>query len=155
VLLDTASYSISWASSLFGEPVAVTGLASFGKTGVDEQTALVLRYSENQLVSLMSSQISYDDKDAVLFGSTGKIVVHTPWYKPTDMTLFREGEDPKKISLPLNGYNGYEWEALEVMDCILAGKTESEIMPLDETLSIMHTMDTVREQWGHKFPFEK
>ncbi len=155
VLLDTASYSISWASSLFGEPVAVTGLASFGETGVDEQTALVLRYAGNQLVSLMSSQISYDDKDAVLFGSTGKIVVHSPWYKPTKMTLYREGKDPQEISLPLNGYNGYEWEALEVMDCVLAGKTESEIMPMDETLSIMQTMDAVREQWGHKFPFEK
>lgn len=154
VLLDTASYSISWASSLFGEPEAVTGLASFGETGVDEQTALVLRYAGNQLVSLMSSQISYDDKDAVLFGSTGKIVVHSPWYKPTRMTLYQEGKDPQEIVMPLNGYNGYEWEAIEVMDCIQAGKTESEIMPLDETLSIMKTMDAVRAQWGHKFPFE-
>lgn len=155
VLLDTASYSISWASSLFGEPVAITGLASFGETGVDNQTAMVMRYAGNQLVSLMSSQISYDDKDAIIFGSTGKIIVHDPWYKPDTMTLYQQGKDPEKIHIPMDGYNGYEWEAIEVMDCIQAGKTESEIMPLDETLSIMRTMDTVREQWGHKFPFEK
>jgi predicted dehydrogenase len=154
VLLDTASYSISWASSLFGEPVAITGLASFGETGVDNQTAMVMRYAGNELVSLMSSQISYDDKDAVIFGSTGKIVVHDPWYKPVRMTLYQEGKEPEEIHMPLNGYNGYEWEAIEVMNCIKAGKTESDIMPLDETLSIMKTMDTVREQWGHKFPFE-
>ena len=154
VLLDTASYSISWASSLFGEPEAITGLASFGETGVDNQTSMVMRYSGNQLVSLMSSQISYDDKDAILFGSTGKIVVHSPWYKPDTMTLYREGNEPEEIHIPMNGFNGYEWEALEVMNCIQAGKTESEIMPLDETISIMKTMDTVREQWGHKFPFE-
>ena len=54
----------------------------------------------------------------------------------------------------MDGFNGYEWEALEVINCIQPGKTESEIMPLDETISIMKTMDTVREQWGHKFPFE-
>lgn len=154
VLLDTASYSISWASSLFGEPEAITGLASFGETGVDNQTSMVMRYSENQLVSLMSSQISYDDKDAILFGSTGKIVVHSPWYKPDTMTLYREGNEPEEIHIPMDGFNGYEWEALEVINCIQAGKTESEIMPLDETISIMKTMDTVREQWGHKFPFE-
>ena len=154
VLLDTASYSISWASSLFGAPVAITGLASFGETGVDNQTSMVMRYAENQLVSLMSSQISYDDKDAILFGSTGKIVIHSPWYKPDTMTLYREGKEPEEIHIPMDGYNGYEWEALEVMNCIQAGKTESEIMPLDETISIMKTMDTVREQWGHKFPFE-
>lgn len=155
VLLDTASYSISLASSLFGEPEAITGLASFGKTGVDEQTSMVMRYSGNQLVCLMSSQISYDDKDAVLFGSTGKIVIHSPWYKPDTMTLYQEGKEPQEIHFPMEGYNGYEWEAIEVMDCIQAGKTESEIMPLDETISIMKTMDTVREQWGHKFPFEE
>ena len=154
VLLDTASYGVSWASSLFGEPEAVTGLASFGESGADYQTSLVLRYKAGQLVCLMSSQISYDDKDAVLFGSKGKIVVHSPWYKPTEMTLYVEGKDPEPITLALDGYNGYEFEAQEVMSCIQAGKTESEIMPLDETLSIMKTLDAVREQWGHKFPFE-
>jgi predicted dehydrogenase len=155
VLLDTASYGISWASSLFGEPEAVTGLASFGESGADYQTSMVMRYSGNQLVCLMSSQISYDDKDAVLFGSTGKIMVHSPWYKPLTMTLHVEGKEPELIDMPLDGYNGYEFEAMEVMNCIKAGKTESDIMPLDETVSIMKTMDTVREQWGYKFPFEK
>ena len=28
----------------------------------------------------------------------------------------------------MDGFNGYEWEALEVINCIQAGKTESEIM---------------------------
>lgn len=155
VLLDTASYGVSWASSLFGEPEAVTGLATFGESGADYQTALVLRYKAGQLVSLMSSQISYDDKDAVVFGDKGKIVVHSPWYKPDKMTLHVEGRDPELIHLPLGDYNGYEYEAMEVMNCIKAGRTESEIMSLDETLSIMRTLDAVREQWGHKFPFEK
>ncbi len=154
VLLDTASYGVSWASSLFGEPEAVTGLATFGESGADYQASLVLRYSGGQLVSLMSSQISFDDKRAVLFGNQGKIVVHSPWYKPTEMTLYRDGEDPVEISLPLGNFNGYEYEALEVMNCIQAGKTESEIMPLNETLTIMKTLDAVRGQWGHKFPFE-
>jgi len=76
VLLDTASYGVSWSSSLFGEPDAVTGLAVFGEGGADYQTSLVLRYAKGQLVSLMSSQISDDDKDALIFGETGKIVVH-------------------------------------------------------------------------------
>jgi predicted dehydrogenase len=154
VLFDLASYGVSWASSLFGEPEAVTGLATFGESGADDQASLVLRYSGGQLACMMSSQISYDDKDAVVFGSDGKIVVHSPWYKPTEMTIYVTGKEPELISMPLDGYNGYEYEAMEVMNCIKAGKTESEIMPLDETLSIMKTLDTVREQWGHKFPFE-
>jgi predicted dehydrogenase len=154
VLLDTASYGVSWASSLFGEPEAVTGLAVFGESGADYQTSMVLRYPGGQLVSLMSSQISYDDKNAVIFGTDGKIVVHDPWYKPTRMTIYVEGKEPEEIAMPLGKYNGYEYEAMEVMNCIRAGKLESDVIPLDETLSILKTLDQVRQQWGHKFPFE-
>ena len=155
VLLDTASYGVSWASSLFGPAEAVTGLASFGESGCDYQTALALRYPGGQLVSLMSSQISYDVKEAVIFGTDGKIEVHAPWYKPTEMTVHVRGKAPEHIVLPLDEYNGYEYEALEVMDCIRAGKLESDVMPLDESVSILRTLDEVRAQWGFTYPSEE
>jgi len=41
-----------------------------------------------------------------------------------------------------------------VMKLLREGKTESREMPLDETLSIMKTMDRIRDQWGLKYPFE-
>ena len=50
------------------------------------------------------------------------------------------------------GFNGYEYEAREVMACISAGKIDSEIMPLKQTLSIMQTMDTLRDEWGLLYP---
>ena len=40
------------------------------------------------------------------------------------------------------------------MACLRAGKTESDVMPLDETLSIMETMDQLRAQWGLRYPQE-
>ena len=33
------------------------------------------------------------------------------------------------------------------MQCLHAGKQESDIMPLHETLSIMRTLDEIRAQW--------
>ena len=98
-------------------------------------------------MTITCSQISYDEKNAVIFGSEGKIVVHDPWYKPTKMTLYKEGEEPKEFHYPLNNFVGYEFEAFEVMDCIDQGKLESEVMPLDETLEIMKTLDEIRSQW--------
>ena len=44
--------------------------------------------------------------------------------------------------------NGYNYEAMEVIKCIKAGELESNIMPLEETLKIMETMDLIRSQWG-------
>jgi dihydrodiol dehydrogenase / D-xylose 1-dehydrogenase (NADP) len=154
VLLDLVSYGISWAFSLLGEPEAVTGLAHFDEGGADVQSGVLMRYKDGQLVSIVSSQISYDVKEAVLFGSHGKIEIHAPWYKPSCMTLHVEGKDPEIIEMPLGKYVGYEWEALAVMDCIQEGKTECDVMPLNETLAIMKVLDSIREQWGFSYPFE-
>ena len=38
------------------------------------------------------------------------------------------------------------------MSCLRAGKLESEIMPLDESLSILRTLDSIRELWGLRYP---
>jgi predicted dehydrogenase len=155
VLMDTGSYGISWAYSLLGAPQQVVSLADFGETGADYQTVIGMKYADGPLVSIFSSQISYDVKDAIIFGTKGKIEVHDPWYKPTVMTLHRAGKTPEIIEMPLNGFVGYEWEALAVMDSIAQGKTECDLMPLDETLQIMKTLDGIRSQWGFKFPSEK
>ena len=40
------------------------------------------------------------------------------------------------------------------MRCLEAGKLESDIMPLEETVSILETMDEIRRQWGLRYPME-
>ena len=45
-------------------------------------------------------------------------------------------------------------EAAEFMNCLRQGRLESVLMPLDETLSIMRTLDAVRAQWGLRYPGE-
>ena len=153
ILLDMNSYGISWAHSLWGKPESIVGLPHIGETGTDDTSAVILRFDEGQLASIVASQEAYDVKDAVIYGTTGRIDVHPPWYKGSGMTVHRQGEEPETILMPFeDGWNGYEYEAREVMNCISVGKIESEIMPLDETLSIMQTMDRLREEWGLKYP---
>lgn len=43
--------------------------------------------------------------------------------------------------------NGYCHEAIEAMRCLLAGQTESPLMPLSETLQVMETLDAIRRGW--------
>jgi hypothetical protein len=50
--------------------------------------------------------------------------------------------------------NGYQYQAIEVANCVRAGQLESALMPLDESLQIMATMDTIRAQWGLTYPME-
>lgn len=41
--------------------------------------------------------------------------------------------------------NGYHYEADEVQQCVARGAIESAIMPLDDSLAIARTMDTIRD----------
>ena len=152
VMMDTGSYGVSWAYSLFGKPEQVKSLAFFGESGADYSSASLLKYPAGQIVTITCSQISYDYKEAVIFGTQGRIEIHDPWYKPTRMTFYSEGQQPEVFAMPLNHTTGYEYEACAVMDCIQQGKMECEIMPLDQTLEIMKTLDEIRAQWVFSKP---
>ncbi len=49
------------------------------------------------------------------------------------------------ISVPYFG-NGYQYQAVEVMDCLVRGDLESSIMPLDDSIRIMRVVDAGIEQ---------
>ncbi len=152
-LLDVGIYPVSLASLLFGSPTRITGMAHLGQTGVDEQTAVILGYDQDQLATLYAAIRTDTPGEALLMGSRGRIRIHAPMFRPTYMTLSVAGQTDELIEVPLEG-NGYNYEAIEVMNCLRAGQLESETMPLDETLAIMKTMDQIRAQWGLKYPME-
>jgi predicted dehydrogenase len=145
--MDQAPYGVGLAYSILGAPIRTTGFGTFGPRGINYQSSYIMEHDGGALTTWMASRTTYDVKEAVIYGSEGKIDIHAPWYKPTAMTLYLRGKDPEYIEYPLKNFIGYEYEAMEVMDCIRDGKIESEIMPLDETLAIMKTMDSMREQW--------
>ena len=152
-LLDVGIYTLSLASAVFGTPARVTGLAHLGATGVDEQAGIVLGYGQGQLAVLSVAVRTNSPQGALLLGTEGSIRIHSPWWKPTTLTLSKSGQEDEVVELPYSS-NGYNYEAAEVMACLRAGKLESDIMPLNETLSIMKTMDQIRAQWGLKYPME-
>lgn len=152
-LLDVGVYPISLASMLFGKPSSVTGLAKLGRTSVDKQNGAVLMHPQGQLAVLHSSIEVTTFQEASIMGTKGRIKIHSSWWKATAMTLMRETNKNDFLECPYVG-SGYQYEAAEFMKCLREGKTESDIMPLDETLSIMKTMDTLREQWGLRYPSE-
>lgn len=152
-LLDVGVYPVSLASIVFGPPARITGMAHLGETGVDEQSAAILGYAGGQLALVSSAVRTSTPHEAHLFGTEGRIHIHRPWWMPRAMTLFRNEGDGEVIEVPFEG-NGFNYEAAEVARCLRAGRLESETMPLDETLSIMQTMDAMRAQWGLKYPME-
>jgi predicted dehydrogenase len=152
-LLDLGVYLVSLASMIMGPPSRIGGLAHLGETGVDEQAGIVLGYDQGQMSTLFTSVRVDSPIEAVIMGSGGRIRLHPWWIRPHKLTLSVAGQEPTTVERPYGG-NGYQFEAAEVMRCLRANKLESVLMTLNETLSIVRTMDTIRAQWGLKFPSE-
>jgi predicted dehydrogenase len=151
-LLDVGIYPLSLASMVLGTPTRVVGLAELGATGSDEQSAFILSYPEGQLAVLSCAVRTDTPQEATIFGTEGRIRIHPQFWRPRAMTLTLKGK-AEVLEVPHEG-NGYNYEAIEVANCVRTGKLESAVMPLDETLSLMRTLDEIRAQWGLKYPME-
>jgi len=152
-LLDVGIYQLAFASMVFGRAQTITGQAHLGRTGVDEQAAVVLGYGEGRLAVIGSSVQADMPQEARILGTDGTIHLPLPFTGGAKITLARGAKDVEEIELPVTD-NGFSYEIEEVCRCIAAGKTESDVMPLAETLSLMKTMDEIRAQWGLKYPME-
>ena len=155
-LLDVGVYTISFASMVLGGklPSRIAGLADMGGTGVDEQSAYLLGYPNGALAMLFSAVRTDSPHEATILGENGRIKIHASFFNSTRLTLSVNGKEDQVIDAPFEG-NGFNYETAEVMRCLRAGKLESDILPLDESLAIMQTMDTLRAPWGLKYPTEK
>lgn len=82
-------------------------------------------------------------------GSEGKISVTHSAYRPTNFLVTRRGGGNRveivecpvpKDDARVNRRHSFFWEADETSRCARGGKMESELMPLNETLMMMETM---------------
>ena len=153
-LLDGGVYPVSFASMLLGAPNAVTGVASLGVTGVDEQAAIVLGHPSGAVASLGVTIQATSISIGLILGTAGRIEVHHDWHRPESLTYTPQDGEPQRFDFPERDGNGYQYEAIEVGRCLRAGLLESPVMPLDETITIMETLDALRAQWGLRYPME-
>lgn len=153
-LLDVGVYAVSFAAMVFGSaPDRVSGLADLCDNGVDGVNAAVLGYPGGGLAVLSSAVLAETPQEARITGASGGIHLPAPFWRAEGAVLATGDGTVETVALPYQG-NGYTHQAREVMDCIRAGRAESAVMPLDETLEIMGTLDALRALWGVRYPME-
>lgn len=151
-LMDVGIYPVSFASMVYGsQPQSIKSLAHIGQTHVDEQFAVLFGYGGGKIASLSGAVRTNFVNDAIIMVTHGRI--HIPDFFYAKKATLYTASGTEEYGPEFEG-NGYHYEAAEAMSCLREGKLESSVMPLDETLAIMHTMDTIRSQWGLKYPGE-
>lgn len=152
-LLDVGVYPISLAMMVLGQPDRIAAIAALGATGIDENTGILLGFPGGEVALLATTVRASTLQEVIILGDNGSIRLHSPWWVGNTLTLQRAGHDPEVIVRPYLA-NGYSHEASEVAECVRAGKLESDVMPLDESVRIMAVMDEIRAQLGMKYPME-
>jgi predicted dehydrogenase len=153
VLLDAGVYLVSMASMILGPPTAVLAHGRLGQQGVDEQDAVVLGHADGSSALLYVSLHARRSPDLEILGSDGRIGVAAPVFRPARLRTWGTDGAETVQEYPIDG-SGYGYQVLEVAGALRAGRTESDVMPLAESLSVMKTLDEVRRQIGLAYPGE-
>ena len=180
VLMDLGPYNLLWFYQCIyhsrpeigrNDPEVVGAVMKKYFTGTDVTTSMLLRFPSSTPegswgahgigTSSMRARSDFakEGSDATpcvrIFGQDGEIQIFGTSYRPTRIrTLFRDASKQstdKSYRFP-GGTHGMSWEADEAARCWLAGKMQSEIMSWEESLSIMRTLDRIRDICDFKFP---
>jgi predicted dehydrogenase len=144
-LLDLGVYPVSFASMVLGTPTRITALGDPAFTGVDGQTSMLFGYDGGAQAVLTCTLRAKSPTRAAIVGTAARIEVDGDFYAPTAVSLITRDGEITRIESDHEG-RGLRHQADEVARLLAAGELESPLMPLDETISIMATMDAVLEQ---------
>lgn len=146
-LLDLGVYVVSIAQYFLGAPDRLDVTGSLAPTGVDWEVGLLLGYSDGRAAALLGSLRHHTPGAARIFGTEGWIEIPPRFHHPSQIVLHRKGADPEQIVRPPQGV-GYSHELAEVTQCLRAGRTESAVMPLADTLAVQRILNEASERLG-------
>lgn len=153
-LLDVGIYPLNFASMIIKERVKkITSAAVLTDKGVDGQNAFIITYESGKMAILGSSMLSEMDSRGVVYGTEGRIEADFVINIST-LTLITNDGKRKTFTRPPQE-TGFEYELLSAINAIRDGSCESPEMPHAETLRMLEIMDSLRAEWGVRYPFEK
>lgn len=151
-LLDLGVYVLNFASMILGTDIQrMESSVQLLDSGMDAQETMTLFYPNGVMANLMASVMAFGDRDCYVMGTEGWITTDNV-NNPVNIVLHKDG---KEEILPVpEQITGYEYEVRACQRMLAEGKLECEEMPHAETLRIMKLMDSLRKNWGVRYPFD-
>ena len=149
-LLDIGIYPLTLAHVVLGGADVVAAAGTLHERGFDTAGGATLVHPGGGVSSVAWTQLAQSDNRASIAGDAGRIEIPRRFHHPTSLELTR-GDTTTTITADVVG-RGYAHEALEVEACLRAGRTESDLLPLDGTLAVMAQMDEIRRQIAASAP---
>ncbi|MFL0566063.1 Gfo/Idh/MocA family protein [Microbacterium sp. 179-I 1D1 NHS] len=151
-LLDLGIYPVSFAWDVLGAPAEILATAQLGETGADTDVAISVRHASGGVSSLLTSMRGAGANAAQIVGTKGRIEIDGVFYAPTSFRVFDiDGAVVEEFRTEIEG-RGMQFQALYAEQLIAEGRTDSELLPINESVAIMGTLDEIRRQIGVVYP---
>ena len=153
-LLDIGIYPVSFTWDVLGTPDQIVASATIRETGADAEVATIFRYGNDAIAISQSSSRGAGPNTASLIGELARIDIDKTWYEPTSFRVVgRDGTIWEEYVSEVEG-RGMQYQAMAMEDYLRAGKRDSDLLPIDETIAIMESLDEIRRQIGLRYPSE-
>ena len=119
---------------------------------MDIHNSIISEFEDVKTAVIHNNAASNTDRMGVIYGDKGRIEVTNINNCEGIRVILNDGtvteyETPKQIS-------GYEYEVYASMEALEKGERQCSQMPHEETVYVMEIMDSLRKEWGIKYPFE-
>jgi len=153
--LDMGVYGYWFAQFAIGRPVRIRALGSMTDSGVDDQAVVALAGPDNRHASVTTSMSVTNSGLAAIHGTAGSARFLDPFVFPSRFVARIAGEVHEwRDTSGLTMRAGLAWQASALAHFIAEGMTDSPWHSLDDAISVMRTLDTVRHQLegAHRAP---
>lgn len=146
-VLDLGVYLVSLAQAFLGTSRSVHCVGRYAPNGVESQASMSIGYASGATAALTCGFDVHGAGRLTVHATKGWIEIQPRFHHPTTISVHRAGVLPRVIEAKPMG-RGYVHEIVEVNDCLRVGATQSETMPLCDTLEVMKVLSECLSQLG-------
>ena len=114
----------------------------------------MFRYPGGQIATTYTASVTRGPNAATVFGTAGRIKDDSVWYCATGLRVYNNSGALVPEFRPSVEGRGMQYQADEAERLVSLGRTASDVLPLEETVAIMATLDEIRAQIGLRYPDE-
>lgn len=143
-LLDIGIYPVFAAVTLLGAPESLEATATMTETHVDAEMHAKLGYPGGVTAALHSTFLKHTPVETTIHCEKAVIKINRRWHEPTAIEIHVDGHVVTE-TFETEGF-GYQYEAAEAMNCLEHGLAESQLMSLDDTLTLSRVIDRIQNE---------
>ncbi|CAM3755594.1 Gfo/Idh/MocA family protein [Aquirufa aurantiipilula] len=152
-LMDIGIYPLFISKLLLGQPKTLLATGTMAPTGVDMNCSIATSYESGATATLFSTLAAQTDTTCTIYGSQGKILMHSRFHETFGITLTLESGEVEEFECERKGW-GYSYEAEAVQADLRAGRQENKWMTHQFSQELMALLDEIRKQIGLVYPNE-